>query len=488
MNYTLGQLLEDKELRKTLAEEVFSFTDSSGDFYELDFEGQSMRQNHITAFGVLYALGGEKLFEEILAGGKTCLTKDPNAAKVGVVPVYGAEGWYLKTNASAAAAFASVLNGLAALKDEERFSFSTYEKSTANRIVAEFANNYVPDIMFGGLELKTEEKDGRFVLINADTDEQITFSLKSIMSDIEIDSFYAIEPLDEDNPIGYRYQTEEDGLWGYFEKELEQVVPPTFTDIFVTDGGYVMAYAPGSFGSDYKHLLYCPRYSLSALNMFCGYAIDGEGFPTKSASVEIVETADDKEMLFYRPSTDSLYGIYGFVFIPGETPRRVYAQNGVLKGAKSKIGVPIMNDAKYPHGKICARDCLKLYGFEPVEHSAVRRLTMFYYVLERDGYYALARFTNAVEDNSAALELVGLLTPYAFTSVSHLADDYAVVEQFGKKGLFNLKTRKYIIPCEYEKIGKIYGSENHFCIEKAGFEGKVKIVDDDLKWIEHLHR
>ena len=485
MNYTLRELLADKELRKSIVEEPFSFADAEGDFYEVNFEGQSMRQNHIIVFSTLYDLGGDELFERLLAAGTTCLTKDPDAAKTGVVAV-GGEGWYLKTNASAFAAFTSILNGLAGLA-EERFSFSTYETSTATRIVASISNNYVPDIVFDGLNLKTENKDGRIVLINVDSDEQITFALKSLMTDVEIDSFFAIEPLGEENLIGYRYQTEEDGLWGYFEKEMEQVIPPTFKDIFVTDEGYVMAYGMGSFGSDYKHLLYCPRYSVSVLNMFGIYKIEDDGLPTKTASIEIAEAEDGKELLCYLPSSDSLYGLYGFVFIDGET-RRVYAQNGVLKGVKSKIGVPIMTDVKYPHGKICAKDCLKLYGFETVEHSAARRLAMFYYVLERDGYYALARLGNAVADNSVALELVELLTPYAFTSVSHAGEDFAVVERFGKKGLFDMRLRKYVIPCEYEKVAKRYGTDNDFCVEKAGFEGVIKVVDGNMQWIEHLHR
>ncbi len=483
MNYTLSELLADKALRKSIVEEPFSFTDASGDFFEVDFEGQSMRQNHITAFSVLYTLGGDELFEKLLGEGNTCLTKDPDAAKVGVVPVYGAEGWYLKTNASAVAAFTSILSGLAGLGEEERFTFSTYETSTENHIVASFANNYVPDIIFGELELRVEEKDGRFVVIHADSGEQISFSLKTMWSDVAIDSFYAVESLEGDGLIGYRYKLEENGAWGYFEKELGQVIPPMFSDLFVTDEGYVMAWSLSSFGGEHKYTLYCPRYSVSILNTFGAYGIDDEGLPTASATIEIAD-AEDKELLCYLPKSDSLYG---FVFMDGET-RRIYVQNGILKGAKSKIGVAVMTSTVHPHGKICAQDCLKLYGFETVEHSAARRLTGFYYAVERDAYYALARFTTVIGDNSAALAFAELLTPYAFTSVSYLGDDYAVVEQFGKKGLFNFKLKKYIIPCEYEKIAKRFGTENHFYIEKAGFEGVVKVEDGNLQWIEHLHR
>ena len=110
--YYLKELLNDKELCKKVITKKFCLYENGGEFKSLDFANNSMRYNHIKTFEKLYEIGGKKLFDAILADGKTCLTDNPNAAKVGIVEIHGADGYYLKSNVSAIVAFNSILNAV----------------------------------------------------------------------------------------------------------------------------------------------------------------------------------------------------------------------------------------------------------------------------------------------------------------------------------------------------------------------------------------
>ena len=113
--YYLGALLEDKELCKEIISKGFTLCDKNDILGDIDFVNNSMRFNHISTFKKLYEIGGKELFDNILKSGKTCLCDSPDAAKVGVVEIEGADGFYLKSNVSAIVALMSILNAIKSL-------------------------------------------------------------------------------------------------------------------------------------------------------------------------------------------------------------------------------------------------------------------------------------------------------------------------------------------------------------------------------------
>lgn len=522
MRYTLGELLADKELRKSLIEDTFYFTDENGEFFAVDFENESMRQNHITVFEVLYTLGGDELFEKLLAEGKTCLTKDSKAAKIGVQPISGAEGWYLKTNASAVAAFSSILNGLAGLENDERFYFGPQDTSTSTHFVSNSEHGYSTYFYSEGFETQVEKReDGRFVIKNIDENQVISFSVQENQdTPIEFDSFYALEPLfkkeevftDEsweseyvDVAFAYKYKLDENGKWGYFNLAFTQVIPPNFEDVVLTeneDRTRLIAWEQQGFLGETDFFFYFESMGKvmeneTELNVTHAYKTNYEGSPSGSAYVDRCYNFEDgTEVFCYVPQKN--LGV-GFVFLPGEGRKDfnsfsalttegyfVKIHDGVLEGEKTNRKLAVEGDVIY------AFDCKKLYCGEAQEHQVAYRLIEDgYYAVERDAYYAIAKFKKTKEQFpvsfSNELEFVELLTPYAFTDINcNSGEGYAIVERFGKQGLFNLNTKKYVLPCDYDRIGILHNNE--YRIRKVDFYGMVSVRDGQVKWTEHLHR
>ena len=54
--YSLNELLNDKELCKKVITKKLYLYDGGGEFKSLDFENNSMRYNHITAFEQMYKI------------------------------------------------------------------------------------------------------------------------------------------------------------------------------------------------------------------------------------------------------------------------------------------------------------------------------------------------------------------------------------------------------------------------------------------------
>lgn len=519
MKYTLNNLLDDKNLRKELVEGTFTFNDKEGDFFAVDFQNESMRQNHITVFEVLYSLGGESLFEELLAGGNTCLTKDPDAAKVGVQPIAGAEGWYLKTNASAVAAFNSILNGLAGLYDEYRFSFSVTEESTATHIVADSENAYGTGILMSAPELRFVEENDQISILNVDENEAMSFVIQEKDGSLEFDKFYRIEGIvreqfdeeEEQTPSAYKYQLEKGGKVGFFNADFSQVIPPVFEDVILTNSGVLIAWKDCSSGfeeADERKYELCFGKSSWGLNqhtldLSISYKTEKgyRGCPAPTAYIEIVKFEDEKEFLCYVPQADipeafvffdenkqSGWNFFGLT----QNVRNghfITAQDGVLSGEGSKRKLFVKTTEEKGDGEIHAEDCKKLYfGEEPAYKAVSKLFGGSGYIVEKDGYYAVAKF-NTPEGfalRSYELDLEELLTPYAFTRITSATEKYLFVDRFGKKGIFDIEHKTYAIPCEYEAI--YYRERDAFYVTKGGFGGTVKLEDGKMQWVEQLHR
>ena len=510
MKYTLNELLDDKALRAELLEKPFVFVDEDGDFFAVDFENESMRRNHITVFEVLYSLGGDALFEKLIADGTTCLTKDAEAAKVGVVPVGGAEGYYLKTNASSVAAFNSILNGLSGLSQNDRFTFVTDAASTAAVRIADCNNNYETDYSYSVIEIR-EREDGRFVVFDLEEETTVSFSLKKGFDTVEIDSFYVVEPLfrkdesdfDENKaPIAYRYKLNDEEKWGVFSANLEQIVPPEFYDVCVTSKNLFVAGAIDIDLDDnpcyvvyFEKIFWGSRQNILDLSqgfkveepLLAEGRVDRISLEDNSECVCFVTGGNSETASVYYPGKRDSYGtIFGAKICTGN---KVSIQSGILTGENSKRRIAVRCVLGYYF--MNAGDYHKLYCDAAPGYNAWLMLDDYVYVLECDGFYAVAKLRINDKKLSGAksnvLELGELLTPYAFTDISPVNYNCVLVDRFGKKGLFDYTKKAYVIPCEYEAIEHI-SDDNTFKVSKAGFSGTVKISGKGVEWLEQLHR
>ncbi len=531
MNYTLEQLVSDKELRKSLVEGVFSFTDDEGDFFAVDFENESMRQNHITIFEVLYSLGGDELFEKILKEGNTCLANTPDAAKVGVKEIAGAKGWYLKTNASAFAAFSSIIYGLSALENPERFSFSVEEESTVYRLVSKSANGYVVDICYGydGIYKVEKREDGSFVVVHIEDGKEISFVVTGFSGTTEINSFKILEPISIDveeydeetdlyeqkyKPIAYKYKLTENGKWGFFNVNFSQFIPPLFDDVLITvgdNGGKIIAYekienwnvnmydAVETSKKDNCYLYFSDSDFFDSSDMKINISYTGcisETFIPNENSIfdKINLSKEDKEIVFYSPAGSTRDG---FVFVKEKASMTgfgfartsinamaVKVVDNTIKGEKTKKVLAVAENST-----ITIYDYAKLYSEEESCYRAVRQLYKDFYVVERDGYLGIAKMhklnSEAFYIKEHILELDEMITPYAFTEIKMAAQECVIVDRFGKKGMFRINDKKYIIPCDYDELVPM--GWNKYKVSKADFNGIIEVITEP-KWIEKLQR
>ena len=507
MRYTVEELINDKELRKEVADGGFGFADRDGEFSAVDFENGSMRQNHISVFEELYAIGGDELFEKLIAQGNTCLTKDPNAAKVGVIPVSGAEGYYLKTNASFAAAFSSILSGLAGLEDDDRFSFGTDEEDDPNTfsVCEEFNYSNIPFI--DDLCEIAMISDGSCIVKNPDTDELISFLIKSDDGELRIDKFYKIERVTlpdfqerDDMPFAYKYKLDEYGYWGYFNGTLSQITPPMFEEITLTcyNGNFhLLAWiSEGDLYKLYTDTLQNFLYDNAIeLNTSLSFYVEEALCPTSSSYIDSYADFDGNGVILYVPEKINKRGKvflngngksfdnYKYMFLnkPDSVhiEVRVFDHTCLLKGTGTDVAIPVRLSDLY------AKDCYHLYFGEKTDCTASCNLYKNYYAVCKDGYMAIAEYKSGGEDYGVGMVFARLLTPFAFTGIES-CDDYCIVDRFGKKGVFSFYARSYVVPCEYESIRKT--DENTFVVRKGGFTGTVFVDGTPIRWIEKLHR
>ena len=513
MKYQVSELLADKALRDSIIEEAFDFTDEYNDFFAVDFSRESWRYNHITVFEVLYSLGGDELFEKLIAAGGTCLTKDPNAAKVGVQPVGGAEGYYLKTNASAGVAFLSILNGFAGLGDDERFSFYVAGYSTAALRVADKEYNYCTQYEYSCNYEVREQEDGRYVIYDCEEETDVAFCIVTNKVEEEISSFYALEPLykhedslldDGKTLVAYRYKIDADSKWGMINANLSQITPHIFDQVYVTDKNLLIAGQITS-STEYGEVetdVFFEKYSYGCgeniLDVSRCYVI--EGLLQDKGYIDIVTVDDEREFIYYNTSNvatkghdrgyavgyaffDKCDGFNNSLFISRFAGNKVSMESGFIVGKGSSRMIPAYDEPGYNFTP-GAKAFYKLYSEEAPEHKAVQRLCDGkIYKVERDGYYAVASYRDG-EDGS--LEFYELLTPYAFTGIKCVDNKYFILDCFGKKGVFDKKNKLYTIPCDYEKVEYLW--DDSFKVSKAGFTGIIGVTEEGICWKEKLHR
>lgn len=280
MHYTLTQLANDKSLRNALLQDKFTFRDENG-IFELDFETLSFLKLHREVFDKLYALGGDRLMKKLLAEKKTCLTENPHAAQQGVRPISGTNKYFLKTNAGKPTTFSSIVHGMAGFAafskefDADQVLFLTEEDLTADAdfeeicedaffslvdfedtdqpeteeprwqteqglfsfpAPAQFYQNCTLASKGGKLCFYDEEKE-QFITLQYT--EEIDFFDRNVPEDtpktVVLDNLAACEPLktEEGELLGYRYQTEEGGNWGFISRYCGQILAPVFEEITV---------------------------------------------------------------------------------------------------------------------------------------------------------------------------------------------------------------------------------------------------------------
>jgi len=261
MTYTLAQILEDKKLRGKLAEADFAFEDGNGVF-ALDFQEQSILKNHRETFDRLCELGGEALLEAILAGGKTCLTDDPNAAKQGVRTIKGTERFFLKTNAGAPTALASIFFGIAGWGEasdafdmdlvsctiggeeeyeEEEGEEADFTPASDEEIADGWYYNGKLARIAKSRRCSIITKNNKTCLFDEENREFISFAALDGLDGVEVEEMYACEKLsgsNSDDCYGYKYQLEKDGKWGFINTQNQLVIPCKYAEVsaFKADG------------------------------------------------------------------------------------------------------------------------------------------------------------------------------------------------------------------------------------------------------------
>lgn len=514
MTYTLAQLLENKDLRKSLAEGTFTFTDHNGVF-DLDFQEKSMRLNHRAAFDRLYELGGEELLAKLLTGGKTCLT---DTKEKGLSPIQGTDRFFLKTNAGLPTAFTSILFGIegwAAMSSDFDADGVVCQSGEEDTVPAEAEAEAEVDeeeesLLPPHYNVSLIQKDGKFSLYDNDENTFITLPCEDA-PDGRISSMLFCEPLmappcredQTDNldgeavQLGWKYKLTEYGSFGWISEDCTVVSAPIFKKLEVHCDG-------SCYCREEMSLLAWSEVGIIAL-----YCSDGWSPLTRSFGIGL-KSIPDSGVYYERDGIgghlltwkEADGGLAGYVVPCEDELYSLSFRNGVLK---------LWKNFELPQSRICTEltlnNCLACFTFKrdeaadphstdciflkPSEHSdlcLIHETTVGVPGLgdQKRYYYALRR--NDLYWGIVEVDACGTVrqprTPFAFTHIRPLKSDrgLAAVEQFGKWGVYDVCTDKYIIPCEYEEIT---ASTTSCTVHKAGFEGQINF---DGKWVKHLHR
>ena len=501
MRYTFAELLEDKKLRTSVAKlaekKELDFEDGNGVF-DLDFRGQTLRINNRSTYDKLFELGGEKLLKKLLKAENTCLSTDRNAANQGACAVRGAENYFLLLNAGATKAFSSILNGIAAwAKMDKHFDLELVCVSTAGDEEEEESSDLMSDweapkglrwfhngedcsglFMNMARNSVLSETDGKPVFVDADTGREIhlyTFGWEGNM--------VTCEPLraEEDAPIvGYRYQAEEGGKWGFISTSLACVMAPQYDEMVVTEQ-YVAAWTKQDEDKVTLTLSVFVEQEETGLqeHWLTYWAPTFENVPEyytplHDAVLEEQELEDGRKARLYIPGQRVPFGLFSCSSAARLEMRGVRYEKGFITGEKAEWKVPArglslekcLQLEKEPDAEVQIAECV----VEP-EWSEIGT-----YIIRRDGYYALANV-----DISGEPEVKHLSTPLAYTKMSHpqnWRNDWVMVERFGKKGIYNWLKEEFVVPCEYEKIS-VVGEE--YVLVRHGKERKLNSYG---RWVE----
>jgi hypothetical protein len=296
------------------------------------------------------------------------------------------------------------------------------------------------------------------------------------------------EPLqaEEDAPImGYRYQAEEGGKWGFISNSLSCVTGPQYDEMIATEK-YVAAWTKQDEDMVTLTLSVCVEQEETGLqeHWLTTWAPTFENVPEYYtplyyAVLEEQELEDGRKARLYIPSSGVPFGLFSCSSAARPEIQGVRYEKGFVSGEKAEWKVPARG--------LSLEKCLQLEK----DPDANLQLTEWVvepawneigtYIIRRDGYYALANV-----DVSGAPEIRHLSTPLAYTKMSHpqnWRDDWIMVERFGKKGIYNWHTETFIAACEYESIRR---SANFFRLVRRGKERNM--WSDGQWWSEENRR
>lgn len=528
--YNIETLLEDKELCKKLIAQGIVLIDQSGTIEELDFKNESMRSNHIKAFEMLYDAGGDELFDAILKEGKTSLADRPDAAKVGVIEINNAKGYYLKSNVSAVVAFLSILNGVKHIENsEECIIVKTFDDASDVQddnwddydFDGDDENDELPQIN-ERRKVSVAKFGDIYRFYDEEKKETLSFECSKESELIAITDMYFAEPIistnefDNTGYFGFRYQLEKDGKWGYVSQNFVYFVYPVYDGIVAGCDGHLFGWV-----KEYDNCVnVCIQSEFSYVDsenyitaeitlkevpsMFAIYndanwfdRLKSDYIPTENALLDTVWNPDF-DIKLYLPDKNKSDGIFKVKEKPNDNCKNIwYEYKNHQFNATFRDGLVYLNDAyglidgkrvPVPAKNFTATGCFECYeGKLAKQYQAVEHIKDNIYILCKEGYYAIAEI-----DFLHGKRIENYITPYAFTSMDLSQKEYDIVylERFGKKGAFNLATKIYAVPCEYDSVG-FYApfitssGKCEFAVKKMDFSGTIGI---DGKWIKHLHR
>lgn len=520
MRYSLAELIADKKLRGALAEQAnektLDFEDSNGIFF-LDFKEQSLLLNHRQVYDRLWELGGDKLLKKLLKEGNTCLTDDPDAAKQGVRPVQGTERYFLMTNAGATKAFSSILYGMAGwadmspefdaeqvcmgdFSDEDVFCVDSEDSESSEddpfgvfdlgRPCWLHHGEECCDFSSGGYNSSAELRfqNGRYYFVSWDTGK-----LLSLLK-LNVDDMFFCEALYDDKTLimptlmGFRYQMEENGKWGFISRHLANVTPAVYDDIIAVKD---LVVAVVNHSGEQMDLTISIEVE-NARNGETDYRLppmlpDGLVYPVYKnvagylprfdAIFEETRMEDGTNAFLYRSSAKLDYGLFQMVSPDKRciTCAPVY-RDGMLSEDIFTDGIPA-NGVTLEH-------CLRLFTnsddlyapscLYPPNRTDSDGSTGVYQI-RKDGFWALAEL-----DVRSKPVIRKLLTPLAYTMI-HFPDswpeDWLLVERFGKKGVYHWRASQFLLACEYDSI--TYGKQTFTAV--CG--GMIRTFDRDGRLI-----
>jgi len=530
MGYTLTELINDKNLCKTLVKNGFIFKDGN-DVFTLDFQNQPALKIHRDTFNTLYQLGGDDFMEYLLKKGSTNLTNDPHATQQGVRPILGTENYFLKTNAGKIATVASILNGIFGWAEyaedfdvdavmvytmEEEGIFDTEETDDAMEELFGGprweVNGYFTamwDIFPTYKNCSLATKNGKLCFYDEDSQKFITLYCKKGSELLPLDGMVTCEPLLNayEEHMGHKYQMTEGGKWGYISKYFAQITEPKFEDIVVAtdawDNNILFAYRNHEEDANFNPFaeedsenekeatfdLFYSRvatYSEDSLKdhwfvLAPDFSDVDERFkPNQFTKLDIETDENGNSAILYKAyhaATTALCNIKTDDNWQAEPWAVTYSEPSLyMKNVKTG------KTLEYPCTCFDAGACLRALApmdldFEMRNIWKISHKDSYVAIICREGYYALAEMELA-----DIPKINKMLTPFAFTAISKLSSDQILLDRFGKKGVYDIHDETYIISCDYEKITRNY---NSYSVFRMGFVGEINFYGE---WISHLHK
>lgn len=507
MQYGLSAFLQDRTLRGKLADAPFTFTDGNG-IFDLDFQEQSIRKNHRKTFDRLMELGGEELLQKLLDEGKTCLMGEKGK---GTSPIAGTECFYLKTNAGAPTALASIFYGIAGWAElSEDFDLNqvtcTLEEEMQEETSDMQACRWGKPLPAHQYQLFFQEEKPYFFDPERNGFIQLEIPDQGKLDLVQCEKLQAAE---DHMPVGYRYRTQEDGKWGYISASFTQITPPIFDQVRVSSSeygvlcgyrDYVFAWREGVDG----YSLYLPVWGCCDeddiwLDLKWSVQVGLARLPSGEAWCQYTEDMDTR---LYRSEKSTWEGLltewdrdeetqtwrasWSKVEFRGKMLRRY---SGGMSGEDFRPWQPVLDEnavqaciAPYPE--------FLIHDYAEEDHETEFGISeeRTKYIISQNGYWAIVELMSTFEDQP--VKVYKWLTPLAFTKICFVdemrIDGYALVERFGEWGVFCWKTETYVVPCRYDAIQVDQsGIAPVFEVSEAGLKGKIFT---NGSWKEHLHR